>query len=220
MAVHSEDAPRNPCGEYYQVQGSVASFSAEIVGLRTRSPVRNVYYHWQADGYIPGPIDEQRISLEFTLLGNARVTAQVGVGTDTEDGYHQATIIVPVITPEEAELWELVCALQSHAIPVPVPARARVGLGSGVTAGGIRFVDPLWDPTPEVLRQAENGRRPGYSLHDLYQLHGAAERLAGAASAVAHQASCVIHEREERPLGSAAHSQAEPGSERPGQEQG
>ena len=92
---------------------------------------------------------------------------------------------VDPLTDAQAQLMELACQLRRDVLRPGVLVR---GVGAGVTVGGIRFIDPLWDPTPE---QRRTGLHSPYSAHQAQQIADAAASVAKSAQAVAQHAAAV-----------------------------
>jgi hypothetical protein len=197
VSIHANQTPNDGCGHYYQLQGSTVRFTASVANLQAVGNVTGTTFHWDVPaGATVTPGTDQQPTLEVRLdsHGTVSLTVHVIVTTDVETGTRQSTAHFAVLTADEALLQSLICSLRSHSLPGP--AVAIVGIGAGFTAGGIRFVDPLWDPTPDELRNGMAVLRRGYSLHELHQIRAAAASISSAASAVTNQVGHIIDQHD------------------------
>ena len=196
VRIHPDKTPHDECGHYYQIKGTTVRFTASVINLQAIGNVTNTTYQWDIPaGVTPlGGTNKATLEIQLNTAGSVSLTVHVIVVTDIEVGTQQSTTTFAVLTPDEAVLLSQICHLLSMTLPRP--STAVVGIGHGFTAGGTRFVDPLWDPPPNEMNKGVAILRRGYSLHELHQVRRVAERIAHAASVVVSQTSQVITERE------------------------
>ncbi len=198
VRISANQTPHDDCGHYYQLQGSTVRFTASVVNLRAVGNVTGTTFRWDTPpaGVTVTPGTDRQPTLEVRLdaEGTVSLTVHAVVTTDVETGAGQSTAHFAVLTADEALLQSLLCQLRSHSLPKP--AVSIVGVGAGFTSGGIRFVDPLWDPTPDELRNGVAVLRRGYSLHELHQIRAVATSVARTASEVSKLVGHIIDQRE------------------------
>jgi hypothetical protein len=206
VRIHANKTPHDDCGNYYQIQGSTVRFTASIENLIADSEVTDTVFSWvhPAGVAVNGRSDQPTIEVGLNSHGSVSLTCQVIVTTSKlESGTNYSTAHFAVVTADEAAQLAGICHLRSLTLPLPA---VLIAGGPGFTAGGTHFVDPLWDPAPDELRNKVAVLGRVYSLPELYQVRAAAERIARAATGLAKRTTVVIEHREaQADLG---HSQA------------
>ena len=96
-----------------------------------------------------------------------------------------------VLTPEQANAQETACHIRYE-----VEARVLevIGAGAGTTIGGVRIVDPLWDPEPGALRASVPLVSHPYGVKELTEMREALASLVKTASVVEQRVGELIEQ--------------------------
>jgi hypothetical protein len=196
VRIHANKTPHDDCQHYYQIQGSTVRFTASVENLIADGEVTDATFSWvvPAGVVVNGKSDQAAIEVVLNSHGSVSLTCQVIVTTTGGTSTNFSTAHFAVITADEAAQLAGICHLSS--LTLPLPAVLVAGAGPGFTAGGTHFVDPLWDPAPDELRNRVAVLGRAYSLPELYQVRAAAEQIVRAAIGLAKQTSVVIEYRE------------------------
>jgi hypothetical protein len=205
-------SPHNECGQYYQFQGSTVRFSASVINLQTPDPVTGTTYKWTVPpGLTPlGPTDQASIDVLLAAHGSFKLRCDVVISTAIEAATNYNVAGFAVLTAEEVTLMNQLCHLMQETMPQP--AVALRGVGPGFTVGGIRYVDPLWDPTPDELRNRGAVLIRPFSLRELGQIHARAQQIAKIAPALARQTAVVMEQRAAEDKAAFSKQQPAPGT--------
>lgn len=197
VGIRTSDLQSDGCGSGVLLTGTTVRFHALIEDLRTIGAPGGETYAWtiSGPGTAAGPADQPTLSVRLTGTGTLTVNVAVTVRTSVQSGSQQARAVYGVLTPDELELRRLWCRFRARTVVRQPLVKLARGAGAGFTVGGIRFVDPLWDPTPDDLRVSEQIVTRAYTLDELKQMRDTAERMVKDASAVANQTALLIDQR-------------------------
>jgi hypothetical protein len=188
--IHTDSYRQNACGERALIMNTPASFRAGISNVVSLGRVRGseTKYSWEF-AYLNArggwdvvhrvyPSANRDVSYTPDRTGVLRVTATVDATTDsTHPVEHSISSASFRMTVEDAEgffLSSAICNLRRNIAGLNV--LVENGFGETRTIGGIRIIDPLWDPTPESL-SARAARKPLTSQR-LQQIQRNMERTA------------------------------------------
>jgi hypothetical protein len=85
----------------------------------------------------------------------------------------------------------MVCALRHNSLLHPITTVRGLGAGSGG-----RFIDPIYDPGPDDIRNRFQINAPVRSLFDLYQMREASKQMADNANLLHRRTERLIEQRE------------------------
>lgn len=200
VRIHASETPHDGCGNTYQLQNTTVRFTAFVSNVRAVDGVSRTItgttFEWEMPPVgvtVIGRLDEQTVEVRFDGHGPVSLTVHVTVTTAAAEHREESTVRFAVLTPEEAQLGSALCRLRYEAQASMPAVMFIAGIGAGFTIGDIRFVDPLWDPTPETLHNAQVLLSP-YSSKELKQLHAAAGRIAEVAAIVTKQTSQLMEQ--------------------------
>lgn len=160
----------NACGTYWLNVGDHVRFTASMINVSSPDPITETSCQWVLPGGVPGPADFY-VDYDFPDPGRYAFTATISASTALEGPVpFSNTATFAVLSDDEARLRTLMCDLrralgQQRQGTILVP-----GSGAGGQVGDIRFVDPLWDPTPDELRNAYSMLESPYSTSELTAL--------------------------------------------------
>lgn len=128
--------------------------------------------------------------------GSLKIKAIVDITTDStaimENGLSSFEFRMMVQNEETLGFANAICELR-HNI-AGLYAILAPGVGAGFTVGGIRFIDPLWDPNPEISINVSAINHP-YTLQQLQQIHRNMERSVKFASGIMAISSKLIEKQ-------------------------
>jgi hypothetical protein len=201
LGISADHWDSDGCGRQFQLQGSTVRLTAVVRNLVATGTVTSITYQWQPPigAAVIGPTDQPTLTLLCSQPGQVTAGVRVIVTTDVESGSTQATLRFATLNADEAQLLALLCRIRSATLPTPNVV--VTGIGPGATVGGIRFVDPLWDPSPEMLREPDSVLVRTWSRYELHQLRHAVDRLTHDAAALLKHTARVIELREAEALG-------------------
>ena len=167
----------------YGLVGDTIRLTAIIDSLMIDGSLQEVAYRWEIAGANPhGPTNRQNLEVFLDRPGQVDVVVHITVSTNLATVSQRASLRIAALTPQQALLEKALCRLR-HVLARDGAIVAR-GTGGGVYLKGQRYVDPLWDPSPELRVLS----RP-YTTVELNRLEKAIGRLAQAANAVQEQTS-------------------------------
>jgi len=193
VADHWETAG---CGTQFQLTDSTANFTATITNPQPGFVFDSSTFLWHAPPHADISSDvTQTIRWNFGPEAAMKLSVTVSHGGPLGQAFKTANLSFAVLTQEEAAMWSVLCLLRNQLTPSRVTA-AVVGVGKGITGGGKRIIDPLWDPTPDELRTGVAGRTRGFSLHEMHQIGATAQKIGKAAASVTTHIEKLIARRE------------------------
>ncbi|MEP6573370.1 MAG: N,N-dimethylformamidase beta subunit family domain-containing protein [Gemmatimonadota bacterium] len=151
-------------------EGMKARFTADT---STLSDQNGLTFAWSVTAGQPGPLDQPTLDLVMPL-STAPVTITVRIQDGTDCSAFGTLTVVPRTADEMARV-EIICRLRQFLASIAQHRKAVVGIGG---KGGPWFVDPLWDPPPDELRDLLRDRdQLAYLERSALQLAKMLERL-------------------------------------------
>jgi hypothetical protein len=173
---------KDACGDFWLDPGDHVRFRARIVNQNPPDPITAISCNWTIDDpTLPNAVTRPGFSVEydFSEPGTYEFTAAVTARTALEGrATFGSRARFTVLTPDEAAARRFACQLQQAIERLrPRPALLVPGSGAGGRFGNIRYVDPLWDPTPDELHTVAHMLRSPYSASELVQLSGSLRQI-------------------------------------------
>jgi hypothetical protein len=198
--IHASRWERDGCGHFFQLEHTSVDLTALVSHVSTVGTATPMTFAWTASGIdgLPAPADQRTCRVTFGAAGEASVSVRVTTSTDLQGEVSSfATLTFSVLTADELSHRRQECRLRGLVAGASGSVITLRGVGAGFTRGRTRFVDPLWDPTPDGALAAMNpGTAARHSLADLHQLRTTADAIGKAASALSRTAEKIIAVRE------------------------
>ena len=198
VAIAASSWQTDPCGDRFFVEGQSVTFTALVEDLFADGTV-TTSFRWNPGDLSAVRTDQSSLTVRLPA-GNHRISVDVTVSTDIEP--HSQTVTrslgFAVLTADEAAQLRSQCQMARllQELRTMVYQSVVPGIGGGVVLPGHRFVDPLWDPTPDELRGAANLVTRSYTRHELQQMLRSAEHLIRETTKFVEHTQGVISARE------------------------
>lgn len=160
--------------------------TALVQYVQTTGNITSTKFLWKVSpphlAYIVGSSTDNSVSVRLDAPGN-RVVLSVAVTVTTDlaaEGTEVGSLEFAAVTAQELDQFSLTCNLKA-AIAM-LPNVVLEGAGAGFTAGGIHFVDPLYDPPKGEIDSLVAVR--SFNDFELAQIEGASARIIESARAV------------------------------------
>lgn len=203
VSIRADAWEQDGCGDYFQIVGNTVRLTCSVEDLRAQGTVTGTAQLWDlpvGGRLVPidWPLTQPTISLFLDAPGTVHVRVLMRVSTDrSNSGNFYGALEFAVLTPEEAEERRVVCRLRGLTERLrPIPAVMAHGVGAGFMLHGRRFVDPLWDPVPDDLRDRTRVLARGYNAGELRRIRGTAKQIADQATELVTRTTRLLEERE------------------------
>lgn len=187
--VGNNNSHEDGCGNKYLLVNEPVRFTADIFNVRSLGMPVSSTYNWEishkneSGGWVvtdaSGTTGSRHFNYTPYQTGVVKIKVTVDVTTDAtyamENGISTYEFQISVYNHEMLLLSGAVCRLRQNNHGFYSILARGAGRGGSIANGRFRFIDPLWDPTPDQLKDHTLSPRP-FTLQELQQIRRNMER--------------------------------------------
>jgi hypothetical protein len=187
--VGNNNSHEDGCGNKYLLVNEPVRFTADILNVRSLGMPASTTYTWQvfrqneSGGWdMPethGPTDSRHFNYSPYQTRVLKIKVIVDVTTDAtyamENGIGTHEFQISVYNHEMLLLSGAVCRLRQNNLGFYSILVRGTRAGGSIANSRFRIIDPLWDPTPDQLKENSLSPRP-FTLQELQQMRRNMER--------------------------------------------